>query len=125
IGTTAPNSSVTGFQWAVVRNLRPNAFSAGRLPSTRVAMMPTSSASTRNAKARVAWRNSWSRRYCLFRFASGIDLDTVDISEEGPRESPSMVSATVLILDASDAVRGPAHQSALPDASLISAFHAD
>jgi hypothetical protein len=36
-----------------------------------------------------------------------------------------MVLATVLILDASGALRGPAYQIALPEGSLISAFHAD
>jgi len=74
-------------------------------------------------KARVAWRNSWSRRYCLFRLASGIDLDTVEY-RGGPRRAPPCIGH-VLILDPSDAVRGPAHQIALPDGSLISAFHAD
>src|SRR5262249_36589803 len=82
----------------------------GRLPAISNPMIPTRSARTRNANPRVAWRKSWSSRYCFLRLESGIALDTVERSER-PRESPSIVLATVLILDASLA----RHRSRLPD----------
>src|SRR6266513_304665 len=104
MGTSAPNCSVTGFQWGLVTNPGPNARSAGRLPATSETMIPASRIRTRNAKNRVASRNSRSSRCCFLRFASGMVLDTGEIPES-LRDRPSIVSATLLILAAPDSPR--------------------
>src|SRR5258706_3046281 len=110
MGTSAPNCSVTGFHCGLAMKPSPNVRRAGRLPATSETIIPASSNRTKNAKNRVASRNRRSSRCCLLRLVPGIALDTEE-KLEGLRDSPSSVSATLLILAAS----GRAVPCTLPD----------
>src|SRR5882672_2433536 len=120
MGTSAPNCSVTGFQSGLVTKPGPNARNAGRLPARSETIIPASRIRTRNAKNLVASRNNRSSRCCFLRFAPGIALDTGE-RPEGLRDSPSSVSATLLILAASSRP-GLAAPCSLPDALAARVF---
>ena len=62
IGTSAPNSSVTGFQALLKKNPAPKRVMEGQLPTTSETMMPASSSRTPNAKLCVTSRNATSCR---------------------------------------------------------------